>query len=257
MITTIDIGNTNISFGWYNPEGTLQSYANIFTDKQETTDGLALTFNNLLALNHLNPGSITGVCLSSVVPQLNYPFIHLFEKYFGIKALLVKKEHVPLELNYDYPAEIGADRIVNAFAGIQDHPGKNLIIVDFGTATTFDVISSRPCYEGGVIVPGIMTSLQSLGDKASKLPHIDLGIIPPVVARNTIDGIRSGILHGTGAMMDEMNKRISRDMQWQDYEVIATGGLADLISQTSTSITHMDRHLTLRGLYYIWKLQHA
>ncbi len=257
MITCIDIGNTNISFGWYDRAGNLKSYANIYTDKLETTDGLALNFHTLLSLNKIDPQDLTGVSLCSVVPQLNYPFIHLFEKYYSLNALLVKKDNVPIEIHYDFPNEIGADRIVNAYAGVIDYPGKNLIIVDFGTATTFDIVSASGAYEGGVIVPGIMTSLQSLGDKASKLPHIDLGVIPPVVAKNTIDGIRSGILHGTGAMMDELNERIAKELNWSDYKVIATGGLSELIQQTSHSIDVLDRHLTLKGLYHIWMDQNA
>ncbi len=257
MVLSIDIGNTNITFGWFDDGGTLSCYANIFTDKLQTTDDLALTYNNLLQLNNINKSGVKSVVISSVVPQLNYPFLHMFDKYHALNAQIITNKEVPIQLNYDFPAEIGADRIVNAYAGIRDYPAKNLIIVDFGTATTFDIVSSRGCYEGGVIFPGMMTSLRSLGDKASKLPHIDLGVFPPVVAKNTIDGIRSGLLHGTGAMMDEMNRRIAKEMKWQEYMVIATGGLSELIMQTSESIDALDKHLTLKGLFYLGKLKNA
>ena len=253
MILTIDIGNTNITYGFFHKSDEVLHYANSKTDKQMTTDDLAVHFLNLLNLWGINKAQIREVVISSVVPRLAYPFQHLFTKYMNIEPFFIDRTAIPLQLNYDNPGEIGADRIVNAYAGVCLYPGKNLIIIDFGTATTFDVVTAGRSYEGGLIIPGIMTSLNALEEKASKLPHIDLSVTPRLIGKNTVDGIRSGLLNGSGAMLDEINKRIAVEMGWDKPTVIATGGLSELIKQSSNSIDIIDKHLTLRGLYFIRK----
>ncbi|NPV01292.1 MAG: type III pantothenate kinase [Brevinematales bacterium] len=257
MLLTIDIGNTNITYGVFDGGGEVIQYANSKTDKQMTTDDLAVHFFRLLDLWGIGKSGITGVIVSSVVPRLDYPFQHMFGKYMNIAPVFIDRALIPVRIEYDNPDEIGADRIVNAYAGICMYPGKNLIIVDFGTATTFDVVSADNTYIGGLIVPGILTSLSAMEEKASKLPHIDLSITPKLIGKNTVDGIRSGLLNGSGAMMDEVNRRIKAEMGWKDCVIIATGGLSELIQQSSTSINIIDKHLTLKGLYYIWKLKNA
>ncbi|OHD54252.1 MAG: hypothetical protein A2Y33_16405 [Spirochaetes bacterium GWF1_51_8] len=257
MILTIDIGNTNITYGFFHQSDEVLHYANSKTDKQMTTDDLAVHFFNLLHLWGINKAQIREVVISSVVPRMDYPFQHLFSKYMNIEPFFVKRDSIQLQLNYDNPNEIGADRIVNAYAGICIYPGKNLIIIDFGTATTFDVVTAERSYEGGLIIPGILTSLNALEEKASKLPHIDLSITPKLIGKNSVDGIRSGLLNGSGAMLDEITRRIAGEMGWKDCTVIATGGLSELIKQTSNSIDIIDRHLTLKGLYYIRKTKDA
>jgi type III pantothenate kinase len=204
----------------------------------------------------LQSGDFRGeVVISSVVPQLNYEFLHMFEKYYKAKPYFIGKTDIPLVINYDYPDEIGADRLVNAYAGTVIYPGANLIIVDFGTATTFDVVSDGKSYEGGLIMSGIMTSLRALEEKASKIPHIDLDLPSSLIARNTVDGIRSGVINGTGAMVDGLADRIASGMGWKSRRVIATGGLSKLIKTSSGSIDLIDRQLTLKGLYYLWNLK--
>ncbi len=258
MLLTIDIGNTNISLGTFAEDSDeVVHYANFKTDKQMTTDDFGLKFHDLLKLWDVALKNSDPVLISSVVPSLEYPVMHMFEKYFGIAASMVKATDFPITLNYDYPQEIGADRIVNAYAAMRLYPGSNLIVVDFGTATTFDVLTADRAYEGGIILPGIITSLRSLSDNASKLPHIDLSVTPAVIGKNTVDGIRSGVLHGTGAMLDEIVKRIAEEMGWSQYLVLATGGLSELIRFTSRSIDVIDRHLTLKGLYYYRKMENA
>lgn len=251
MLIAIDIGNTNITLGMFR-EGSdaVVHYAGFRTDKQMTTDDFGMKMYALLELWGEKLSGSDRVLVASVVPVLDYPVTHTFDKYFGIRAEKVAAKDFPVTIHYDYPQEIGADRIVDAYAAQTLYPGENLIIVDFGTATTFDVLTAEGSYEGGIIVPGIVTSLKSLSDNASKLPHIDLSVTPGVVGKNTVDGIRSGMIHGTGAMTDELVARIASEMKWSKYRVLATGGLAELIRSASKSIDGIDRHLTLKGLYY-------
>lgn len=260
MVVTIDIGNTNISFGVFrdgnlnNPK--IQASGNLQTNKNITTDELAIHFMNLMKLWNLDCSDLDGkVIISSVVPQIDYEFTHMFQKYYNTLPYFVSVSDVPIKVNYDFPHEIGADRIVNVYAGIKIYPSSNLIIVDFGTATTFDVVTSDGSYEGGLIMTGILTSLRALEEKASKLPHIDLSIPSRLVGKNTIEGIRSGIINGNGAMVDEIVNRISEEMKWSDYKVIATGGMSKLIKASSRKIDVLDPQLTLKGLFYIWLLK--
>lgn len=258
MIYAIDIGNTNITLGVFGEDSdAVINYANFKTDKQMTTDDFGLKFHDLLGFWKASLTKSDAVLITSVVPSLDYPVIHMFEKYFNVAARSVKASDFPIQIHYDYPQEIGSDRIVDAYAAMKLYPDKNLIIVDFGTATTLDVLTAEGVYEGGVIFPGVMTSLRSLSDAASKLPHIDLSVPTKVVGKNTVDGIRSGIVHGTGAMLDELVVRISAEMGWKDYVVLATGGLSEMIRSASKSITVIDRHLTLKGLYYFRKSENA
>ncbi len=263
MIIVIDIGNTNITFGVFKIQDIKEQknieplfYGNIQTDKTMTTDELAIQYLNLKKLWGVDEADFTGkVMVSSVVPQLNYQFSHMFQKYYHTEPYFVRTEDIPLDVHYDYPEEIGADRIVNAYAGSLLFPRTNLIIVDFGTATTFDIMSEGRVYEGGLIMTGIMTSIRALEEKASKLPHIDLSLPSNLIAKNTVDGIRSGIINGNGAMVDELTKRIAKEMNWVKYKVLATGGLSQLIKSSSLTIDLIDQHLTLKGLYYLWDLR--
>ncbi|MGA2142825.1 MAG: type III pantothenate kinase [Brevinematales bacterium] len=258
MIVTIDIGNSNTSFGVFseNGKGEPEFNGNIRTEKSATTEELAIKFLELYRLWGLEGADLKGkVIISSVVPQLDYEFLHMFEKYYKTIPYFITKDDIPLTINYDYPNEIGADRLVNSYAGSILYPDENLIIVDFGTATTFDIVKEGRSYEGGLIMTGIMTSLRALEKKASKLPHIDLNKPSALIGRNTIDGIRSGILYGTGAMVDGLTGRIAAEMKWEKYKVIATGGLSKLIKTSSESIGLIDRQLTLKGLYYLWNLK--
>jgi len=260
MVVTIDIGNTNISFGIFkenninNPE--IQASGNLQTNKNITTDELAIHFLNLMKLWNLNPVDLDGkVIISSVVPQIDYEFVHMFQKYYKTTPYFVSVKDVPIKVNYDFPDEIGADRLVNAYAGVKIYPLSNLIIVDFGTATTFDIVTGEGSYEGGLIMTGILTSLRALEEKASKLPHIDLSAPSRLIGKNTVECIRSGIINGNGAMVDEIVNRISNEMGWKNYTVIATGGMSKLIKASSRKIDVLDSQLTLKGLFYIWLLK--
>ena len=164
MLIAIDIGNTNITFGVFSPDSNKPlQYGNIQTDNKMTTDELAIKYDNLRRLWGLpvhQPEDAVYIC--SVVPQMNYEMIHMFDKYYQSKPYIVRNQDIPLNIRYDYPDEIGADRVIDAFAAAKHHPGENLIIVDFGTATTFDIVSNGTDYEGGLIMTGIITSLRAL-----------------------------------------------------------------------------------------------
>jgi type III pantothenate kinase len=256
VVVTIDIGNTNITFGVFQrggPEVPIHS-ANIQTDRATTTDELWIKFRSLMEWWGLGGRDLANpVVICSVVPSLDYEFVHMFEKYYHLTPRFVKNEDIPLAIEYDFPAEIGADRMVNAWAGVVQHPGENLVIVDFGTATTFDVVAAEGSYLGGLIMTGVMTSLRALEQKASKLPHIDLSLPTRTVAKNTVDGIRSGIINGNGAMVDELVRRICEEQKWEFCRTVATGGLSRLIKSSARRIDDLDPHLTLKGLFYLWK----
>ncbi|MGC8765750.1 MAG: type III pantothenate kinase [Brevinematia bacterium] len=254
MIVAIDIGNTNITFGFFRKEkAELLHSGNIKTDISMTTEELAIAYKNLKELWKIEDEVVKAVLICSVVPQLNYEFLHMFEKYFKITPRVIENSEIPLKIEYDFPAEIGTDRLINAFGGINTFPEKNLMIVDFGTATTIDVVRKDKTYLGGIILPGIITSLRELEMRAAKLPHIHLTPPKNVVGKNTIECIRSGIFNGHGGMIDELTERIAKEMGWNDYYVIATGGLSKVIKDFSLSINHVDPHLTLSGIYYLWK----
>ncbi len=254
MLVAIDIGNTNITFGFFEKKsGKLLNSGNFKTDISITTEELAILYKNLKNLWNISSEIEEEVFICSVVPQLNYEFIHMFEKYFNIRPFLIENLNIPINIEYDFPQEIGTDRLVNAYAGIKIYPNNNLIIVDFGTATTLDIISKNKIYMGGIILPGVITSLRALETKTAKLPHIHL--IPPkkIVGKNTIECIRSGVFNGQGAMIDELVKRISTELCWSDYKVIATGGLSRVIKDFAFSIEMIEPYLTLYGIYELWK----
>lgn len=258
MLIAIDIGNSHVTFGVFNEDSPEPVHTgNLQTDRRITNDELAIRYSNLRKLWGLPDQRPEPVVIASVVPQLNYEFEHMFSKYFKTEPRFVENSMIPLELHYDYPAEIGADRVVNAYAAHVLFPSENLIIVDFGTATTIDLVSAGGAYEGGLIMAGIQTGLRSLVERTSKLPHIDLSVPSKLVGKNTPDGIRGGFIQGTGAMIDELSRRIVRELGWDKARVIATGGLSKLVKDASETIQLIDKDLTLKGLYYLWKNGHV
>jgi len=260
MILVIDIGNTNTTFGIFEENSDeIVNYANIKTDKIITTDELAIKYLNIIKnLWKISDNiKINYIIISSVVPEIDYVYYHMFEKYFSISPYFVKNSDFPIRIKYENPLEVGSDRLVNSYAGVNLFPNNNLIIVDFGTATTFDIITKNNEYEGGIIIAGILSSLYALEIKTSKLPHISLAIPPTLIGKNTVDSIRSGAINGTGAMIDELINRIVNELNWSEYKVIATGGLSYLIKHSSHRIDVIYHNLTLIGLYYIWKLKYG
>lgn len=255
MILVMDTGNTNIVLGVYDND-TLLHHWRMETDRHKTEDEYAMQIKAFL--NHVNLGfeSIDGVIMSSVVPPIMFALERMSQKYFHTKALVVGPGvKTGLNIKYENPREVGADRIVNAVAAIQEYGGP-LIIVDFGTANTFCYIDEKNQYQGGAIAPGIQSSTEALYTRASKLPRIEIARPDSVVGKNTILAMQAGIVYGYVGQAEGIIARMQKQSK-QHPMVIATGGLAPLIAAESDMIDHVDPFLTLKGLHFIYKRNQA
>lgn len=251
MLLVIDIGNTNIVFGVYNND-VLINHWRLSTSLQKTVDEYAILLNSLLYIERIRLNEIDSAIISCVVPPLLIPFEIICRKYMGIKPLIVEpgiKTGMPIL--YENPSELGADRIVNAVAGYDKHK-RSLIIVDFGTATTFDYITEKGDYVGGCIVPGIMISLEALFERASKLPRVELIRPKNIIGKNTVHAMQSGIIYGYSSLVDGVVKKMKQEVKTEPY-VIATGGLSSLIFKNSETIDEIDEFLTLKGLKILYE----
>jgi type III pantothenate kinase len=251
MILVVDVGNTNIVLGLYQGQ-TLMNHWRLSTNRSSTVDEYGVLISNLFQLAGVRAEQIQGVILSSVVPPIMSTMEQLFVKYVGKEALVVGPGiKTGLNIRYENPREVGADRIVNAVAGIE-HYGTPLIVVDFGTATTFDYIDASGAYLGGAIVPGIGISAEALYQRAAKLPRIELSKPKTVIGRNTVAAMQAGIIFGYAGQVDGIVQRICKEFNVQP-RVIATGGLADLIAGESETIEKVDPLLTLEGLRIVYE----
>ncbi|PGT57674.1 type III pantothenate kinase [Bacillus thuringiensis] len=258
MIFVLDVGNTNAVLGVFE-EGELRQHWRMETDRHKTEDEYGMLVKQLLDHEGLSFEDVKGIIVSSVVPPIMFALERMCEKYFKIKPLVVGPGiKTGLNIKYENPREVGADRIVNAVAGIQLY-GSPLIIVDFGTATTYCYINEEKHYMGGVITPGIMISAEALYSRAAKLPRIEITKPSSVVGKNTVSAMQSGILYGYVGQVEGIVKRMKEEAK-QGPKVIATGGLAKLISEESNVIDIVDPFLTLKGLYMLYErnanLQH-
>lgn len=246
MLLVIDAGNSNIVLGIYDKE-VLQKNWRISTDRSKSADEYGILFNNLLVSAGISTADITDIIISSVVPTLNGVLDRLSRTYFGIRPLLVGPGmRTGMSIHYDNPKEVGADRIVNAVAGFEKYR-TSLIIVDFGTATTFDLVNGKGDYCGGAIAPGLMISMEALFQKASKLPWVEIVKPPGVIAKNTVNSMQAGIYYGYVGLVDEIIGRMKRESK-ENPKVIATGGLACLMAMESKTIEAVEEYLTLEGL---------
>ncbi|MFC5530038.1 type III pantothenate kinase [Cohnella yongneupensis] len=251
MILVVDVGNTNIVLGLYQGKS-LTHHWRLSTNRSSTVDEYGILITSLLQLAGVRADQIDGVILSCVVPPIMNTLEQLFVKYVGKAPLIVGPGiKTGLNIRYENPREVGADRIVNAVAGIEQY-GTPLVVVDFGTATTFDYIDASGAYLGGAIVPGIGISAEALYQRAAKLPRIELSKPKTVIGRNTVTAMQAGIIFGYAGQVDGIVRRICKEFNVQP-KVIATGGLAELISEETETIEHVDPLLTLEGLRIIYE----
>ncbi|ATW27067.1 type III pantothenate kinase [Candidatus Formimonas warabiya] len=250
MLLAIDAGNTNIVLGIYR-DSTLISHWRVSTDRQKTADEYGILLKNLFDFQGHRFEDISAIAMASVVPPLMSALANMSLEYFGIHPLIVGpgvKTGMPLK--FDNPKEIGADRIVNAVAAYETYGGP-LIVVDFGTATTFDVVTRQGEYIGGAIAPGIGISTEALFARAAKLPRVELVKPPCVITKNTINGMQAGIIFGFTGQVDGIVNRMKKELG-EELFVVATGGLAELIASESETIQRVDPWLTLEGLRMIY-----
>jgi type III pantothenate kinase len=250
LLLVIDAGNSNIVLGIYDDELLIKNWR-ISTDRSKSADEYGILFNNLLISTGIGVGSITDIIISSVVPTLTGVLERLSRNYFGIKPHVVGPGiRTGMPIHYDNPKEVGADRIVNAVAGYEKYR-TSLIIVDFGTATTFDFVNAKGEYCGGAIAPGLMISMEALFQKASKLPWVEIARPPGVIAKNTVNSMQSGIYYGYVGLVDEIVGRMKKESR-ENPKVIATGGLASLVAPESKTIEAVEEYLTLEGLRILY-----
>jgi len=249
MLLVIDVGNSNTVVGLYEGDE-LQNHWRVRTVADHTIDEYGMLILNLYRTSKVGSRSINDIIISCVVPSMLNILEPLCKKYFHVTPLIVGpgiKTGMPIY--YDNPKEVGADRIVNAVAAHDKYEG-NLIIVDFGTATTFDYITKKGEYMGGCISPGVVISSEALFEKASKLPPVELSRPKSVVARDTVSSIQAGIMFGYAGLVDGIVNRIKKETAVEST-VIATGGLASVIAAETSSIDFVDEMLTLEGLKII------
>lgn len=251
VIFVLDVGNTNTVLGVYEGE-TLKHHWRIETNRNKTEDEYGMMIKSLFQHDGLQFEQIEGVIISSVVPPIMAALERMCEKYFHVKPLVVGPGvKTGLNIKYENPREVGADRIVNAVAGIHEY-GTPLIIVDFGTATTYCYIDENAHYMGGLIAPGIGISTEALYTRASKLPRIEITRPESVVGKNTVSAMQAGILYGYVGQVEGIVSRIKKE--WNaNPTVIATGGLAGLVAKECSMIDVVDPDLTLKGLLLIYK----
>jgi type III pantothenate kinase len=261
MLLAIDVGNTNTVLGLYNADAPeLVADWRVTTHKNQTSDEYGVLFLNLFGMRQIDVSQITAIVVSSVVPPLDSTIRRLCERYFGLRPMFVEpgiKTGMPLLV--DNPAELGADRIVNGVAAFARYGGP-LIVVDFGTATTFDVITARGEYIGGVIAPGLGISADALFSRAAKLARVDVKRPARVIGTNTIAHLQSGLFYGYIGLVDGILERILAELQASHPDtgekapkVIATGGLAHMLHEDSKFITTIDHMLTLDGLRLLYE----
>lgn len=250
MILVLDVGNTNIVLGVYR-ERELAAYWRISTNRHYTADELGILLKQLLTDRSLEPAAVRAAVISSVVPPLNQTLERAVRRYFYCSPLVVGPGiKMGMPIKYENPREVGADRIVNAVAAYEEYGGP-VIIVDFGTATTFCAVSARGEYLGGNIAPGIGISCEALFRQAAKLPRVELVHPKTVIGRNTVQSMQAGIVFGYAGLVDAIVGRMKQEMG-TECRVVATGGQAELIARESTTIKKVDRFLTLKGLRIIY-----
>jgi type III pantothenate kinase len=254
MLLAIDVGNTNIVLGVFDGATLVHSWR-LATLRERTADELGVLIDGLFAHDHIERRKISSIILGSVVPPLTTTIRSMAERYFSLKALTIEPGiDTGMPILYDNPAEVGADRIVNAVAAYEKFGrghGRPLIVLDFGTATTFDAVTANGEYLGGAICPGVQISADALFQRAARLPRIDVRKPRQVVGRTTVGAMESGLFYGYVGMIEGLVRRMSDELGGNAL-CVATGGLADIIAPETSLIQHVDADLTLHGLRIVW-----
>ena len=252
MLLAIDIGNTNVVLGVFDKDKLVENWR-VGTNTQITPDEYAMIFRDLFGFAGLEFKQITGVIISTVVPPLLPVMTEMSHKYFRLEPMVVTHEiKTGIKMRYDNPKEVGADRIVNAAAAYKLYGGP-IIIVDFGTATTFCAVTENGEYLGGAITPGVKISAEALFQRASKLPRVELAKPPKVIGADTISAMQSGIIYGYAGLVDGIVERMKKELS-MEAKVVATGGLAELVSPETKTIQEIKPHLTLEGLRLLYEI---
>lgn len=254
MILLVDVGNTNIVLGVHKGDKYIASWR-ISTDAQKTSDEYGIQIMQLFANSKLDAKEVKGIIISSVVPNIMHSLENMIRKCFGMEPIIVGPGiKTGINIKYDNPKEVGADRIVNAVAAYEIYK-KSLIVIDFGTATTFCSITAKGDYLGGCIVPGIKISSEALFERAAKLPRIELEYPSNIICKSTISSMQAGILYGYIGQVEYIVKKFKQEMMSKGSEepfVLATGGLAKLIAKETDAIDAVDPDLTLEGLKILY-----
>lgn len=255
LLLAIDVGNTNIVFGVYREKKLLNNWR-IATERNRTSDEYGLLFEQIFSYHRLDIGNVKNIIISSVVPPLMHTMSAMGSKYFNISPIIVGPGiKTGIDIKYDNPKEVGADRIVNAVGGYSKYGGP-LILVDFGTAITFDAISENGDYLGGVITPGVTISMEALFSRTAKLPKVEFAKPARVIGKNTINSIQSGMVYGYVGLVDFIIEKMLEEIPYSSdgIKLVATGGFSELISNESRYISRTDKLLTLEGLRIVYEM---
>ncbi|MUP58642.1 type III pantothenate kinase [uncultured Megasphaera sp.] len=251
MLLVIDVGNTNIVLGVFQGEELLDHWR-LSTERLRTTDEYGVLIRNLFYLNGVNADAIDAIIISSVVPPVMPTLERMCQRYFGLVPLVIGPGvKTGMDIKYDNPREVGADRIVNAVGAYHKYGGP-VIIIDFGTATTFCAVDKKGNYLGGAICPGIGISTEALVQRTAKLPRIEIKRTPRVICRNTVESMQAGVFYGFVGQVDGLISRIREELG-ATAKVVATGGLAVVIAPATKSIDVVEPLLTLEGLRVIYE----
>lgn len=251
MLLGIDVGNTQTVIGVFS-SGRLENHWRVYTERERTADEIALTLSGFLAFKGHSLEQVDGVVISSVVPEMTSELVHLATDIIELDPLVINSEtDTGLPILYDEPRQVGADRLVNAVAALEKY-GAPAVVVDFGTATTLDAITREGEYLGGTIAPGLEISADALFRHAARLSRVELSAPDHAIGRNTVESVQCGLIFGTAGQVDRLVELFKRELG-EDAQVIATGGLAEVVVDRCRSIDVTDPLLTLDGLRLLYE----
>lgn len=252
MLLVVDAGNTNITTGVFEGEKLLSTFR-LTTGIPRTSDEYGVMIREIISNNNIDHTKVDGCIIASVVPNIMYSLTSGIIKYFGIRPMIVSQDlHIGIKVNTLNPRQLGADRLVDACAAFRKYGGP-VIVVDYGTATTYDYVSEGGVFEAGVTAPGIKISAKALSDFAANLPEIEIVNPHTILAKETISSMQAGIFYGQVGQTEHIITRMKQEIGRQDIKVIATGGLGDMISKSTDMIDIFNPNLTLEGLMIIYE----